>query len=97
MGFYTDDWTLRHEQTREGELYREKERLQQELEDTRARQRREEWEQEQEAYRARERLEQERETRLENIGNAMCSIREKDAEIEHLELRIKFGIEEGEP
>ena len=97
MGFNTDDWTLRHEQTREGELYREKERLQQELEDNRRRQGIEDYNREQEEYRARERFEQERETRLEHIGNAMCSIKEKDAEIEHLKLCRKFGIEEGDP
>ena len=100
MSFYPrDDWTLRYEQSNEGELYREKERLQQELEDTQARQRREDYEREQAEYRTRERLEQERETRIENIANAMGAIREKDAEVEHLKLCMKFGVEEeeGEP
>ena len=96
MGFYTDDWTLRHEQTREGELYREKERLKEEKEAAEYRRRQEDYEREQAEYRAQESLRRERETRSEHVANAMCVIREKDEDIEHLKLCRKFGIEEGD-
>jgi len=91
-----DDWELRHENTREGELYREKERLREDLEQTQYRQRQDDYEREQSEYRARVQRERDRENRIEHVGNAMSSIREKDAEIEHLKLCRKFGIEEVE-
>ena len=94
MSFNTDDWTLRHEQTREGELYREKERLQQEVEDSRYRQRQEEYEREQNEFRAQERRRAERERLLEEKMNLHDLIRSRDKDIEHLNLCIKFGIEE---
>ena len=91
-----DEWELRHSNTPAGELYREKERLREELEQTKWRQRQDEYEQEQQDYRARVQRERDRENRIEQIGNASYAIREKDAEIEHLNLRLKFGIEEAE-
>ena len=95
MSFYPrDDWTLRYDQTREGELYREKERLEQELQDTRDRQRREDYEREQQDYRAEERRRAEREELLENQMYHHDLLHAKDDDIEHLKLCRKFGIEE---
>ena len=97
MSFYPrDDWTLRYEQSNEGELYREKERLQQELEDSRNRQRREDYTREQDDYRAQEQRCAEREELLENQMYHHDLLHAKDDDIEHLKLRIKFGIQEGE-
>lgn len=96
MGFYTDDWTLRHEQTREGELYREKERLKQEKEDADRRRRMDDYQREQDAYREQEQRCAERETRLEEKFHLHDLIRARDEDIEHLELCRKFGIEEGD-
>ena len=91
-----DEWELRYANTPAGELYREKERMKEELEQSQYRQRQDEYEREQQDRRARVTLERERENRIEQIGNAMSSIREKDADIEHLKLCQKFGIEEGQ-
>lgn len=92
----SDDWELRYENTREGDLYREKERLREDLEQSQWRQRQDEHEREQQGYRAQLQRERDRENRLEQIGNASDAIREKNAEIEHLKLCLKFGIEEVE-
>lgn len=64
MKFYShqDDWRLRYENSREGELYREKERLEQELEDQRYRRRQEEYEQEQNLLRFQEQRHAEQES-----------------------------------
>ena len=96
MGFRStlDEWELRYENTPEGDLYREKERLKEELEQNKYRQRQDEYEREQQDRRARTQLERDRENRIEQIGNASSSIREKDAETEYLQLCQKFGIEE---
>ena len=99
MGFRStlDEWELRHANTPEGDLYREKERLKEELEQSKYRQRQDDYEREQQEYRARTQRERDRENRIEQIGNAMSAITEKDAEIEHLQLCLKFGIQEAEP
>ena len=97
MSYYPrDDWTLRYEQSNEGELYREKERLQQELEDTQARQRREDYTREQDDYRAQEQRRAEREELLENQMYHHDLLHAKDDDIEHLKLCSKFGIQEVE-
>lgn len=91
-----DDWELRHENTREGELYREKERLREDLEQTQYRQRQDEYEREQQGYRTQLQRERDQENRMEERMNIMQSFENKDAEIEYLELCLKFGIEEVE-
>lgn len=94
---YWPYYRLRYEQGREGELYREKERLERELEEFQDRQRHEEWQREQAAdiefaRRRQKREEQayEREYMWENINNL-------EGEVEYLKLCRRFGIEEGEP
>ena len=94
MNYDTDDWTLRHEQTREGELYREKMRLKQEKEDAEHRRNLEDYEREQSEYRAEEQRRADREARNENIMNMSDMIQTRDEDIEHLRLCLKFGIEE---
>ena len=91
-----DDWELRHENTREGELYREKERVKEELEQTQYRQRQDDYEREQNEYRAAIQRERDAENRREERMNIMQSFENKDAEIAHLKLCLKFGIEEVE-
>lgn len=92
----SDDWELRHENTREGELYREKERVKEELEQTQYRQRQDDYEREQAGYRAALQRERDAENRREERWNLIEQFEEKDAEIEHLKLCLKFGIEEVE-
>ena len=89
-----DDWQLRHENTREGELYREKERLREDLEQSQYRQRQDDYEREQNQYRRQVQEERDRENRREERWNIRESLVEKDAEIEHLKLCLQFGIEE---
>ena len=92
----SDDWTLRLEQTRKGELYREKERLKQEKEDTDYRRRNEDYEREQEEFRAENRRRTERENQTERQMHLHDLIQARDEDIEHLKLCRKFDIEEVE-
>lgn len=91
-----DDYKLRYENTREGELYRENERLKEEKEQQEWRDRSASYEREQNEYRARTQRAREEENRREERWNIRENFRQKAEEIEHLKLCIKFGIEEVE-
>ena len=91
----TGGWRLGLENTREGELYREKERLKQEAEDAEWRRRRDDIEHEQEHFRDEERRRSERENQSEQRIHLHDLIQARDEDIEHLRLCMKFGIEEG--
>lgn len=95
MSLYPDDWRLRHENSREGELYREKERLEQELEQQRDRRRQEEYEQQQNMLRFQEQRREEQVSRSEQQMYLSDLIQARDEDLEDLKLRNKLGIEEG--
>ena len=95
MSFYPNDWRLKYENSREGELYREKERLERELEDQRDRRRHDEWEQQQSIMHIQEKRREEQVSRSEQQMYLSDLIQARDEDLEDLKLRKKLGIEEG--
>ena len=87
-----DDWTLKYENSKAGELYREKEKLKKEAEDRHWRQRNEDFRREQRERHDRAMQREAEYERQANMEHLMEEMNNYLLEAEWLRLCIKFGV-----